>query len=113
MAQLYNRLGSVGFPRKYLREIVLPDWWDDEIAYNPAGYAEGLMILSRNLGLDLASMQSEAVPVGLRNWGRSSPQRAGNAGRSAQHFRGASECLHSAWATSGMSRQYSHLVVVT
>lgn len=69
MTQLYSRLGSVGFPRKYLREIVLPDWWDDEIAHNPAGYAEGLMILSRNLGLDLASMQNEAVPVGLRSLG--------------------------------------------
>jgi Zn-dependent peptidase ImmA (M78 family) len=69
MTQLYSRLGSVGFPRKYLREIILPDWWDDEIAHNPAGFAEGLMILSRNLGLDLASMQNEAVPVGLRNLG--------------------------------------------
>ncbi len=69
MTQLYSRLGSIGFPRKYLREIVLRDWWDDEIAHNPAGYAEGLMILSRNLGLDLASMQNKAVPVGLRNLG--------------------------------------------
>jgi len=69
MTQLYSRLGSVGFPRKYLREIILPDWWDDEIAHNPAGYAEGLMILSQNLGLDLTSMQNEAVPVGLRNLG--------------------------------------------
>ena len=69
MTQLYSRLGSVGFPRKYLCEIILPDWWDDKIAHNPAGYAEGLMILSRNLGLDLASMQNEAVPVGLRNLG--------------------------------------------
>src|SRR3989442_178215 len=69
MTQLYSRLGSVGFPRKYLREIVLPGWWDDEIAHNPAGYTEGLMLLSRNLGLDLASMQNEAVPVGLRNLG--------------------------------------------
>ena len=69
MTQLYSRLASVGFPRKYLREIVLPGWWDDEIAHNPAGYTEGLMLLSRNLGLDLASMQNEAVPVGLRNLG--------------------------------------------
>jgi len=69
MAQLYSRLGNVGFPRKYLREIALPDWWEDEIAHNPAGYTEGLMILSRSLGLDLASMQNESVPVGLRNLG--------------------------------------------
>jgi len=69
MTQLYSQLGTVGFPRKYLREVVLPGWWEDEIAHNPAGYAEGLMILSRHLGLDLASMQNEAVPVGLRNLG--------------------------------------------
>ena len=72
MTQLYSRLDSVGFPRKYLREIVLPGWWDDEIAHNPAGYTEGLMLLSRNLGLDLASMQNEAVLVDLRNLGPSS-----------------------------------------
>lgn len=69
MTQLYSRLASVGFPRKYLREIVLPNWWDDEIAHNPAGYTEGLLLLSRNLGLDLASIQNESVPVGLRNLG--------------------------------------------
>lgn len=69
MAQLYSQLGSIGFPRKYLREVILPSWWEDEIAHNPAGYAEGLMILSRNLGLNLASMQNKAVPVGLRNLG--------------------------------------------
>jgi hypothetical protein len=69
MTQLYSRLSSVGFPRKYLREIVLPSWWDDEIAHNPAGYTEGLLLLSRNLGIDLASMQNEAVPIGLRNLG--------------------------------------------
>jgi hypothetical protein len=59
MTQLYSRLGGVGFPRKYLRKIVLPSWWDDEIAHNPAGYTEGLMLLSRNLGLDLARSLSE------------------------------------------------------
>jgi Zn-dependent peptidase ImmA (M78 family) len=69
MTQLYSRLGSAGFPRKYLHEIVLPRWWDDEIAHNPAGYTEGLLLLSRNLGLDLASMQNEAVPIGLRDLG--------------------------------------------
>jgi len=69
MIQLYSRLGSLGFPRKYLREIVLPSWWDDEVAHNPAGYTEGLLLLSRNLGLDLSSMQNESVPIGLRNLG--------------------------------------------
>lgn len=78
MTQLYRQLGTVGFPRKYLRDIVLPSWWEDEIAYNPAGYAEGLMILSQNLGLDLSSMQNEAVPAGLRNLGPCKFKKIGN-----------------------------------
>src|SRR5258706_1890857 len=69
MSQLYGRLGSLGFPRKYLRDVVLPSWWEDEIAHNPTGYAEGLAVLSRNLGLDLKSLQNESVPIGLRNLG--------------------------------------------
>lgn len=69
MAQLYGQLGSLGLPRKYLRDIVLPSWWEDENADNPTGYAEGLMILSRHVWLNLASMQNKAVPVGLRNLG--------------------------------------------
>src|SRR3954471_4686586 len=69
MTQLYSRLGSLGFPRKYLREVVLPEWWEDEVAHNPAGFAQGLLVLSRNLGLDLSSLQNESVPVGLRNLG--------------------------------------------
>jgi hypothetical protein len=69
MTQLYSRLGSIGFPRKYLREVVLPEWWEDEIAHNPTGFAEGLLVLSRNLGLDLASLQNQSIPAGLRNLG--------------------------------------------
>jgi hypothetical protein len=69
MTSLYDRLGSLGFPRRYLREVVLPDWWDDEVAHNPAGYSQGLLVLSRNLGLDLSSLQNGTVPLGLRNLG--------------------------------------------
>jgi hypothetical protein len=69
MSQLYGRLGSIGFTRKYLREVALPEWWDDKIAHNPAGYSEGLLLLSKSLGLDLASLQNDALPVGFRNLG--------------------------------------------
>jgi hypothetical protein len=62
-------LGSVGFPRAYLRATALPSWWDDEIAVNPSGYAQALLILSRHLGLDLESLQTEDEPVRLRDFG--------------------------------------------
>lgn len=47
-----NRLSAAGFRPSYVRKVVLPDWWDDEIAKTQAGYVEGLGILARNLGLE-------------------------------------------------------------
>lgn len=69
MSRLYGRLSDAGLTRHYIRSTVLPSWWDDEIALNPAGYAQGLLLLSRHLGLDLSSLQDEAAPVRLREFG--------------------------------------------
>ncbi len=69
MKSLYDRLSGVGFPRKFIRETALPSWWEDELALNAAGYAQGLLLLSRHLGLDLASLQNDAVPLKLRDFG--------------------------------------------
>lgn len=69
MKNLYRRLSEVGLTRAFVRKTALPSWWDDEVAANPAGYAQGLLLLSRHLGLDLRSLQDEAVPVRLRDFG--------------------------------------------
>lgn len=69
MTRLYGRLSRAGLTRQYIRSTVLPSWWDDEIALNPAGYAQGILLLSRHLGLDLSSLQDEASPVRLREFG--------------------------------------------
>lgn len=59
----------MGLSRVFVKTTALPSWWDDEIAVNPSGYAQGLLLLSRHLGLDLASLQSESEPVRLREFG--------------------------------------------
>ena len=69
MADLYRRLQAVGLTERYVRKSILPDWWDDEVATNPAGYAEGLTYLSRHLGLDLATLQDPTRPVSFRDFG--------------------------------------------
>lgn len=63
MTRLYDRLDSVGFNRRYVQKFVLPSWWKDEIAQNPAAYAQALSIVARNLGLDLGSLQNTNGPV--------------------------------------------------
>ncbi|MCY2965389.1 MAG: ImmA/IrrE family metallo-endopeptidase [Planctomycetota bacterium] len=69
MQALYRRLSQVGLSRKFVRETGLPGWWDDEIAANPAGLAQGLLLLSRHLGVELASLQDPAAPIVLRKFG--------------------------------------------
>lgn len=69
MTLLYRRLTAVGLTRAFVRKTALPGWWDDSVATNPAGYAQGLMLLSRHLGLDLQSLQDESQPVRLRAFG--------------------------------------------
>jgi Zn-dependent peptidase ImmA (M78 family) len=49
--------------------VALPDWWDDSLAENPAGFAQCLLILSRFLGLDLKSLQDAKSPLRLRDFG--------------------------------------------
>jgi len=56
MQAVYQRLAKVGFGKTYLKGTILPSWWDDEAATNPAGFAEAVMILSRHLGLDPDSL---------------------------------------------------------
>ena len=66
---LDDRLSRAGLTRKYVRETALPGWWDDEVASTPAGYAQGLLLLSRHLGLDIRSLQNDSSPVRLRDFG--------------------------------------------
>lgn len=67
--KLYKRLSDVGLTRAFVKKTALPSWWDDEVASNPSGYAQGLLLLSRHLGLDLASLQVEDEPIRLRDFG--------------------------------------------
>jgi hypothetical protein len=69
MADLYRRLKSVGLTRHKVRKFILPDWWDDQIAVNPAGFAEGISHISRHVGLELASLRDTASEIAFRDAG--------------------------------------------
>jgi len=69
MADLYRRLRAVGLTTRKVRQFILPDWWDDSVATNPAGFAEGLSFISRHTGLDLATLREFGRPVAFREAG--------------------------------------------
>jgi hypothetical protein len=63
-----RRLSTFGYKENYVRRKVLPDWWEDCIALNPAGYEQAITLLARNLGLDPRSLQEEGAPLRCREF---------------------------------------------
>ncbi len=63
MADLRHRLRDVGIGRKYLKENILPDWWDDSIAATPAGLAQVYGYLYARAGLDLHALKNPDAPI--------------------------------------------------
>lgn len=57
MRDLYERLNRLGFGTKWLRDHILPDWWEDEMAAIPSTRTQIEILLSRQLGLALASVR--------------------------------------------------------
>ena len=53
MKPVLDRLAEAGFRQSFVRRVVLPEWWDDEIALDEAGFQQGLGIIARHLGLEL------------------------------------------------------------
>lgn len=56
MADIYDRLTAAGFPKQFLRDRILPDWWTDEADQDPDMVLTGAMILSDRLNLKLRSL---------------------------------------------------------
>lgn len=58
LQSLYARLEQAGLDRKFVRKVLLPEWWDDTIAEHPTGYAEARLRIARALGLSLNQLDS-------------------------------------------------------
>lgn len=67
MKDLYDRLGKLGLKRKFLKDCVLPEWWEDSLAAVPANRAQVEMILARQLGLDFQTLGSPLSPLRLHD----------------------------------------------
>ena len=52
MKLYYKHLADLGFSEAFVKNEVLPEWWEDEIADNLAGYCELVSITCRKLKLN-------------------------------------------------------------
>jgi len=57
MKSLYSRLRAAGYDAEFVRNWVLPDWWEDSLAQNPANRALAEIAISRMLGLPIQTLR--------------------------------------------------------
>ena len=56
MSTLYRKLSTVGLSEKYVRQMGLPSWWDDELNDKPTAVLEGAGHIAKRLHIDLYSL---------------------------------------------------------
>ena len=56
MADLYRRLKAIGFPRSYVQTTILPDWWEDHLAEDPANRRLAEVMISKSLKIPLTAL---------------------------------------------------------
>ena len=70
MRDLYTRLRRIGFEQRFVRERLLPDWWDDSLGSDPASRAIAEMAIARLLGLPMSDLQDRERPLTLPSLAR-------------------------------------------
>ncbi len=69
MKDLYDRLAATGVDAQFLRDAVLPDWWSDDLAEDPANRAIAELAIARQFRLSVADLRHTARPIALSTEG--------------------------------------------
>jgi Zn-dependent peptidase ImmA (M78 family) len=56
MADLYSRLTQLGFPKQYVQDLVLPDWWCEDFEQSDGAVIDAASYAARRLNLNLDSL---------------------------------------------------------
>jgi hypothetical protein len=70
MARLYERLRKANLDPKYVSRVAFPEWWNDDLARVPSGYARALGFIARHIGLDLRALWDESAPLTCPDFGK-------------------------------------------
>ena len=63
MAELYQRLNKVGFDPTFVRQYVLPEWWDDTMGSNPTTRALAEIRIARFVGVPVKAVRAPESPL--------------------------------------------------
>jgi Zn-dependent peptidase ImmA (M78 family) len=64
--KIYQSLQNYGIDKKFIQNIILPAWWNDEIANSKTGYLQTVSLISRNLGIDVSELITTTNSIALK-----------------------------------------------
>lgn len=67
ISSLISRLEKAGVDKAFVRDVVLPSWWDDSIATSQPGFLYAATIVSSHLGIPLKVVADETKAIALPN----------------------------------------------
>jgi len=62
---IYTLLKSKGIDKKFIRNVLLPSWWDESILSSKAGLLQTISLISKNLGTELSDLVSNKKDIHL------------------------------------------------
>ncbi len=69
MRDLYNRLSEVGFDKRFLQEVILPEWWEDSLAAFSFNRAIAESTIAGHLGCKVADLADHKASLALPSTG--------------------------------------------
>lgn len=57
MDGLYSRLSRIGYDRAFVRDVMLPDWWEDSLAQNPTNLAIAEISIAKFTGIPVSVLR--------------------------------------------------------
>ncbi len=79
MQDLYKRLKDLGFEAKYVRQHLLPEWWDDSLSENPVNRAIAEATIFRLTGIPISALRDPQAKLELPPLGSVKLKRASDA----------------------------------
>lgn len=60
ISNIFDLLKSKGIDKKFIKDVLLPSWWDESILNSKAGFLQTLSIISKNLNISIKDLLSNS-----------------------------------------------------
>ncbi len=66
LSNIYLRLKELGIDKRYIHEVLLPEWWNDEMLTTKAGFIQTASTIAKNLSVGLSELLDTGATLALK-----------------------------------------------